>query len=380
LKKRELDELFDAALKAGDFGRAEEFARATLAQSVIWVKQHTAMTMNVARDLYRQMVEIDMPALEAHIARLRKPLMATGHFASFLPQLNHLSAVIGVPELSIRLMARAAQWLFESGDYAGALEELKRLGDIDQLHDTLALVFATKLLDLPDRKQTHILNRAVAGALAEEEKWFAQLELASHLLACDQRADALSNVDSVIRECRDKNHGEGPLAAALCLRAQITDDNKDVATAREATEVFADLEHEILIGMMLIEHGDFDEAERVLSKALKAKEPVAQLLAIDARLRSGRIDAAHELLLTIELEKISARLLYPYAVTCAFVAVAREDRGLKDQAMAYLRDLPCGGTRIAGEVSGILNALSDPGDSDGKSPLARIRGFLRLER
>ena len=230
-KKRGIDELLDAALKAGDFARAEEFARAALAQYVIWVR-HTTITMNVAPDLYRQMVEIDARALEVHIARLREPLVANGHSASFLPQLRHLSVMIGVPELSVRITARAAQWLFESGDYAGAAGELKSLGDIDQLNDTLALMLACELLDLPDGKQTDILTRAVAGAFTEEEKWLAQLKLARHLLECDQRPDALLNMDSVVNECRDKTYVRELLGSALVLRAQITQE-KDFAAARK---------------------------------------------------------------------------------------------------------------------------------------------------
>jgi tetratricopeptide (TPR) repeat protein len=374
---REIDQLFDATIKTGHLERAEELARAQLAQYVIWVKQHTARTMNVAPALHRQLVEIDVPALDGHIQRMLKLLVANEHTRSFLPQLRYISTVIGVPELSIRMVARAAQWLLASGDYASALAELRRLGEIDHLNDTLALVLASKLLTVPDGKRTEMLTRAVDVVLIEEEKWFAQLELASHLSACGQRADALLSVESVVRECRDKNDAQEPLARALFLRAQITGQREDVVAAKEAMQVFAHPERETHIAIMLIDHGDFDEAEELFSDALKAKEPIAQLLTIDARLRSGQIDAAHNLLLSVDREKITPRLLYPYAVTCALVAVARGDGGLKDKAIAALREVPCGGTRLASDVNGMLDALSDDSNSGRESLMARAAVFLR---
>jgi len=283
-------------MKEGQFGRAEESARASLAQYVIWTRQHTAITMHVAPDLYRQMLEIDGPALEAHIARLQESLVASGNSTSLLPVLRQVSAVIGVPELSVRMTARAAQWLFESGDYGGAVTELKSLGNVEQLSDTLALMLVNKLLDLPDDKQTQVLARAVSGAFTEEEKWFAELELARHLLACDQRSDALRNVDSVISETRNQTYAQKAFADALFLRSQITRSEEDFHAAEKEINAFSDQEHKQRFAMMLIEHGDFDKAERVLAEDLEVREPVAQLLAVDARLRAGRIDAAHALL------------------------------------------------------------------------------------
>jgi hypothetical protein len=106
------------------------------------------------------------------------------------------------------------------------------------------------------------------------------------------------------------------------LRAEITQREEDFAAARKEMEAFADPVHEERLAIMLIEHGDFDEAERVLSNALRAGEPVAQLLAIDARLRAGRVDAAYEMLRTVDQGRITARLRYPYAATSALVAIA----------------------------------------------------------
>src|SRR6266481_6897248 len=43
----------ETALKNGDAALAEHLARASLAQYVIWIKQHTAPTRHVAEELHR---------------------------------------------------------------------------------------------------------------------------------------------------------------------------------------------------------------------------------------------------------------------------------------------------------------------------------------
>jgi hypothetical protein len=220
--KRDIEKALDASREAGDFDRAEMFARAALAQYVIWTKQHTAMLMNVAPELYREMVAIDAPALDAYIARLHSLMAANQRAARLLAQLRHISTVIGVPDLSVRIKARVAQLLFDSGEYSRAGEELRSLGDLDQVNDTLALVLAGKVFELPATKAIQILRRAVARAFTDEERWFGQVHLGSQLLKCDQRAEALALVDSLARECRDKEEAQNTLVFALSLRAEIS--------------------------------------------------------------------------------------------------------------------------------------------------------------
>ncbi|HVA39318.1 MAG TPA: hypothetical protein VNF49_01535, partial [Candidatus Binataceae bacterium] len=142
-------------------------------------------------------------------------------------------------------------------------------------------------------------------------------------------------------------------------------------------EALKDPKHQQHLAIMLIEHGDLAEAETILAEAVKAGEEVAQLLAVDARLRSGRIDAARELLQAIEQGRITGRLRYPYAVTCADVGLTSGDNELRNLAMAYLRQVPCAGTRLAAEISGLLNALTGDGDSAKRPLWAIFQDFVR---
>jgi tetratricopeptide (TPR) repeat protein len=380
LAKQDIEEALDAAQEASDFEQAEVFARAALAQYVIWTKQHTAMGMNVAPEFYREMVAIDTPALDAHVARLHRLMTTNQHAASLLPQLRYISTVIGVPDLSVRIKSRVAQLLLASGEYSKAGEELRSLGDLDQVKDTLALILAGKLFELSAAKTIEILRRAVAQAFTDEEKQFAQIELISQLLAYDQPIEALALVDSLVSECRQKESAQGRLLSALSLRAEITQDPKDWEAAKKEFEAFMAPEHREQLAIMLIEHGDIPEAETTLSEAVRGGDPVAQLLAVDTRLRSGRIDAAYELLKSINQECITDRLRYPYAATCAHVAVATGDDKLKSVAAEHLREIPSAGTRLAAEISEFLKALSDNSGSSRRPRWAVVRDFLKLSR
>ena len=152
-RREHIERDIDSAMMARNFSIAEELARAALAQYVIWVRQHTAPTMHVAPELHRQLVEFDVPALDAHVRRLGEVVITNGTSKSFVHQLRYLSKVVYVPEVSLRFIALASQWLFESGDYAAAAEELEKLGDFDNVNDTLALLLATKLFRLPAKSK-----------------------------------------------------------------------------------------------------------------------------------------------------------------------------------------------------------------------------------
>jgi hypothetical protein len=362
------------AIAADDPARFEELARAELAQYIIWVKQHTSPTRHVAPELHRMFVEADVPALTAHIKRLDEALMANEHSDSFLPQLRHIAKVIGVPELSIRVSTLAAQWLFENGDYSTAVKEMETLGDLERLTDPLTLILAVRLLDLPAHKQTQFLKRAASGALWEYERWLAEIQLASHLADRSERDKAQQKVDSVLRELTEKSGYEDLRTDAMVLRWYITKDEQDFCAAKSELEKTTTSEHPQPLAIILIDHGDYDEAERILSNAMAAGDPVAQSLIVDARLRANQIDSARDLLLMIAPDCITPKAQLPYAVAYALVALASNGDDLKKVAAANLRNLSATGTRLKKYVNDFLQALEERW-SARKKPL-RFRDFF----
>jgi thioredoxin-like negative regulator of GroEL len=239
----------------------------------------------------------------------------------------------------------------------------------------LALVLATKVFDLPPHKWREFLSRAASAALTKEERWLAEIELARCLLASGKRDEALRILTSV----KSESAGINPcaLSDALSLQWEITGEEEDFRAAKSEVEKLVDSEQwQKRLAIILIDHGDLDEGERLLSKYLEARDPEAQLLAIDARLRAGRVYAAHELLRDIARERVTSRLQYPFAYTCALVALARDDAELKRLAAFDLRRLQIAGTQAAKHVQNVIEALESSDSSLRKSFVSSIRGLL----
>jgi tetratricopeptide (TPR) repeat protein len=243
------------------------------------------------------------------------------------------------------------------GDYSNSLKEIKTLGDLEQLNDPLVLTLATKLLDLPVHKRTRFLERAALRALTKDERHFAEFELARHLSNCGKRDEALRKVDSVIAQLTEEGGHGGLRTNAVLVRWDISNDEQDFRVAKSELEKYADLEHCYHLAALLIDHGDNDEAERILSDALADGDPEAQLIIIDARIRANRIESARHLLLSIAPDNVIPNLQHPYAVAYALVALACADDDLKRVAAARLRNLPATGTRLAKHVNDFLDEL-----------------------
>ena len=126
----------------------------------------------------------------------------------------------------------------------------------------------------------------------------------------------------------------------------------------------------------MIDHGDYDEAERILSNALATGVPVAQSLIVDARLRAYRIDSARDLLLMIAPDSVMPNLQLPYAVAYALVALASGDDNLKKVAATKLRNLLTPGTQVAKIVNDFLKALEGRENTRRKPPVTRFRDFF----
>lgn len=99
----------------------------------------------MADELHRGLIGVDVPALHVHVRLLAEALSANGHSEEFGSALRRLSAIVGVPEIAVRLRAILVQTLWEHDDAASAVTELERLGSLDQVSDSMALVLATTL-------------------------------------------------------------------------------------------------------------------------------------------------------------------------------------------------------------------------------------------
>ena len=387
-KLDDTEEQINSAMNGKCFARAEALAKASLAQYVIWIRQHTVMTRHVASDLHSFLLGIDLPALEAHVRRLGRVLEANGHGDSFVPRVRSLSNLVGLPELSARLVAISAQQMLRVGDFPGAAKELGTLGDFADVKDTLAIVLAGHLMGWPFEEQRKALVRAGSAALTKEYRWLAELELSRCLVGCGLRdeekesryTEALKVVDGLISDLRKDDAPSELLGDALCLRWEITRTEDDYLAAKKQMEASAGPDHRSRLAGLMIDHGDFDDAENVLSNDLAENDPVAQLLMVDARLRANRLDASRDLFRNVIAERIGFPLEYPYAVTCALVALACGDADLRSLAKEKLQGLRSVDPHAREHINDLSRALDDDSLSTTQPILERLRNLLRHQR
>jgi tetratricopeptide (TPR) repeat protein len=198
-------------------------------------------------------------------------------------------------------------------------------------------MIATKLVDLPSEQVIELLTRAALAAYCVSEKISAKLALAKHLIGSGNRESALREVDSAIADASTDKEARSAFAEALCFRWNITKDDEDFRAARKALEELGRQEQWQPLASLLIDHGDYDDANTILKKALDDGDIVAHLLAVDVRLRMKQPDSARELLLTLAEDAIPSGLQYPYAHTMGLVALMCKDPALRRRAAMKLR-------------------------------------------
>lgn len=346
---------FDHAMASGAFVEAERYASAALAQYVIWVKQHTAPTRHVAEDLHRGLIEVDIPALEAHIRQLEEVLEAGGQLSHFVARLQRISRVIGVPELSVRVTALAASHALKIGDRAIAVAQLERLGDLDRVEDTLAFLVAARVFGGSPADERSFLDRAISSARSAAERHFAELQLARHLERVGDLAQARGIVDRILAGARGKAEIEGLVADALVLRWELNKAEDDFAAAKLALEALADPEHQRALAILLIQHGNYVNAMQILESA-DAADSVAAFLRIEILLRSNQAQAAKQQFERIAADTIPGNLRHPYVHTMAVVALATGDAGLQRNALKEFEALQPVGPEVAA-VESMIEAL-----------------------
>ena len=356
-KMVELQRLGNDARDRSDLAEAERYIRAALARYVIWIRSHTAPTRNVADDLHRGLVGVDVPALEALVDQLERVLEAAGRRAELVPRLRHISETIGVPEASIRLTALAARTLYELGTRADAAAELDRLGDLDELSDATALRVAARVFDGDKEECCRLLLRALPHAENEMDRCFIELDLANAYRRRGEDASALELANGIVERTREQADLTMVRATAFELRWRLAGDASDFQTAKRDLEGIEDSRARFRLLMMLIDHGDLDDADRFLAKEQAAGDIGAVFLAIDIRLKTNRIQEAEELLRGIPADHIAPQLRLPYAHTAGLVALHSKRAELAYTASAMLRCIEAEEGGLPVEYEAVLEGL-----------------------
>ena len=353
----ELQRLRSEALGRSDLAAAERFAQAALAQYVIWVRSHTAPTRHVSTDVHQKLVAIDVPALEAHVHHLEEVLEIAGRRADLVPRLRHISSIVGIPEATVHLTALAAGLLYEVGTRAEAAAELDRLGNLEDLSDSMALWVAALVFDGDHRECCQLFQRAIDRAEHGSTRCLIELDLADEYRRHNDEASALELVTDVLGRTRGDADLVVARALALELRWRLTNRTSDFLAAKEELATIEGPGPRRRRLIMLIDHGDLQEANEFLTGELGKGDVVTQLLGIEIRLRTNRMKEAEELLRGVPADRVTERLRLPYAHTIGLVALYCRNADLAATAVGMLRCIDTEEGGLPGDYEGMLEAL-----------------------
>jgi len=207
------------------------------------------------------LLEVDIPALDSHVSRLVEVLKRR-EIEDVPQRLTSIGRFLGVPELGARLSARSAEWLIEAGNRAEAVKQIEALGDPKQLTDLVAARLAAVLVPLPAEQKMEMFSNVASRALPRQDRRLAMLESARCRHDQGDHTGALTDIDRILGELVDEPRAIR--AEALLLRFDVSRLDEDFRNAKAELETNGgpNLGHQM--GALLIEHGDFDEAEGLL--------------------------------------------------------------------------------------------------------------------
>lgn len=331
-----------AQLNCGNFVRAEAHARATVAQYVIWIKQHTVMTMHVAQDLYRQLEGIDTLALESSILFMWRALKASRTIEGYLSQLRNLSTVVGLPRLSVRLVAMAAQWLRAQGRIEEAILELDSVGqpetlDLTKVDDFLALFTMAEICGLtPDRTEA-LIRRSIEVAADEDEKLMGTFALVDHLFAEGKREASLECLDQIEKDSLSASHLQAVRVHAVLLRWRITQSEADYTAFRK---VISEASPQVRANSaaFLLDEEQYATVLDVLG--VDTDDPIAQVLVALAKFRMGENSEALDIFSRIPRDGVPSEYTWYLAKLAGLLAVTTGDTTIRDIAIKAIVELP----------------------------------------
>ena len=359
LQQRTMEELQDQrqdALKRSDFADAERFARAELAQYVIWIRRHTVVAIQIGWDRHEDLVEIDVAALEAHVRQLERILDFNDRRIELVRRVQKIHEAVWIPEVRARLVALAAEILYEIGSRVDAAAELDQLGDLESVADPKALWVAARVFENDHEDCCRLLEKGIVNAENEHDRCAMELDLANAYQRCGKKTQAVDTIDLVIARTQGTDL-VGPRAAAMDLRWRITGSATDFCSARRELEGRRDSHSRRRLLVMLVDHCDFEESEEILAEPENRDSVGAQLLGIEIRLKTDRIEEAEELARVLPTERITGRLRLQYAYTIGSVAVRCRNIDLAETAAGMLRCIHTEDGGLQSEYDALLDAL-----------------------
>ena len=224
--------------------------------------------------------------------------------------------------------------------------------------DSLALWVAGRVFDSDHAESCRLFQRAIDHAEDQRMQCFIELDLADECRRHGNEARALELITGVL----DRTHGNTDLldarAPALEMRWRLTDEAADFRAAKEELSTIEGAGPKRRLLMILVDHGELQEADRLLAGELSEGDVVTQLLGIEIRLRTNRVEEAKELLRSVPADRLVERLCLPYAHTVGLVALCSGDADLAATALGMLRCIDTEDGGLPDDCIGMQEALA----------------------
>jgi hypothetical protein len=348
-----------ALLQSGQIAEAEKIARARVARYAIWIRQHTALSINADRDFAQHLIPVDAHALEHELNQLEDCILAGGNTDLMLFTYRRLQEILGVPALARRMVSLAARWLIRTGSLEEGLLELDGLGEITRCRDWLALTLAAQHGGYTDEHQTVLLEKAVEAALESIERSLALRTLAYHHLFSSRPRASLDAISALMS---DPKADEQILHSVKALRWHISNKRDDLDDALIGMHHAQSPADRIRYMSWLMDRNHISEALELASPLLEEKNKTAMLLATECYLRQSNPVSASELFDKIDVAELSTQeFVLGHAHVQALLVLDGNREDLRPRALRDLEFLREGNAETMPAIVSLLGALRGQG-------------------
>jgi hypothetical protein len=342
-------------LQSAQTAKAEKIARARVARYAIWIRQHTARSINADRDFAQHLIPVDAHALEHELNLLEECVLAGGNTESMLFTYRRLQEILGVPALARRMVSFAARWLIRTGSLEEGLLELDSLGEITRCRDWLALTLAAQHGGYTDEQQTELFEKAVDAALESIERSLALRTLAYHHLFSNR---PLASLEAISKLMSDPKADEQVLHGVKALRWYVTNKKEDLGDALIGMKHAQSPEDRIRYISWLMDRNLVSDALELAFPLLSEENKIAMLLATECLLRQSNSVSASQLFEKIDVATLMTReLILGHAHVQALLVLDGNRDDLRQRAIRDLEVLREGNPETVPAIASLLDAL-----------------------
>ena len=347
-----------ALLSNGDFKGAEQVFRASFVQYLRWVSEHTVPILNTDDPFVKQLVRIDIDALQSLVDSVAHCMFQLGNASQIIPFVDHVESVVPLGEFGARATYLKAAWLYIGlNDRQSARAELVTLGDILRTdhRQTLELYLDVFGDVLSPRQKIAISDSILANANDESQIQVQYSTLkAVALVTIGETTEANRLLQAVTNESlvqqaseeREDSHLAFVLAHALSLRAKTS---AEATLYEQAEHVLQSIDAQRLtaagqarlqleLGRVQFDRKKYDQAAESFSRSRDLEPSVmADIHLAHAYALSGSSAAARQIISELERQRIEPILELERLAAIAAVAIADGDVPLASDVVRRLR-------------------------------------------